>query len=127
MMPTGRLGTQARQRQRLCLGAMFIPLEPCKGGVSMKNKISILSLITLLLCSGCAMMGITISAPIITPMPNNAFEISMRGGVMTQRESLQSEWIKVAGKQCADYEVVSRDFATQYDMPTLSGIIKCNK
>jgi hypothetical protein len=79
----------------------------------------------LLITPGCALMGSAISEPTITPMPNNAFEISMRGGVMTQRESLQSEWIKVAGKQCADYTVVSRDFATQYDMPTLSGIIKC--
>jgi len=79
----------------------------------------------LMLASGCAMMGSSISEPVITAMPNNSFEISMKGGVMTQRDALQSEWIKVANKQCTSYEVVTRDFATQYDMPTLSGIIKC--
>ncbi|MBI5886294.1 MAG: hypothetical protein HZB85_06905 [Deltaproteobacteria bacterium] len=87
----------------------------------------LLPLIVLLITVGCAMMGSKISKPEITSMPNNSFEISLRGGVMTKRESLQAEWLKVATQKCADYEIISRDFALQYDMPTLSGVIKCKK
>jgi len=93
----------------------------------MKNVLSFFAVMALFLISGCAMMGNNINEPIITSMPNNSFEISMRGGIMTNRETLQTEWLKVAEQKCADYEIVSRDFALQYEMPTLSGVIKCKK
>lgn len=79
-----------------------------------------------MLISGCAILGDQIGQPQITPMPNNKIEISMRGGVMTKRETLQAEWLKVASQRCSNYEILSRDFALQYDMPTLTGVIKCN-
>ena len=86
-----------------------------------------LAILTIVITAGCAMMGSKISKPQITSMPNNSFQIDLRGGVMTKRETLQVEWLKVAGQKCEDYEIISRDFALQYDMPTISGIIKCKK